>query len=578
MRFVAIDFETANPNFSSICQIGVVVFENGSVSNTWQSLVDPEDYFDGMNVSIHGITEHDVKDAPTFPLLFPALRNLIENQIVVSHMPFDRVALGQVIEKYKLPGFDCTWLDSARITRRAWPDFATKGYGLWNITNFLGIALKHHVAQEDARAAGEIVLRAIKDTGTNLEEWLVRANQPISGWRAPIAQEGNPEGPLFSENVVFTGALSIHRHEAAKMAADAGCNIDEGVNKSTTLLVVGDQDIRVLAGHEKSSKHRKAEALIAKGQRIRIIGESDFGRLVGLKNMNVDVGESRDLPPREHSATIRVTNFGAEISYPCITSSEFPVTIRATNFGAEISCHSNTEDRKPLQPAPDANQENPRKAYVYAHLQRDGKVFYVGMGQGRKAWSKGHEALWLRYVLRHLDGKYQVYILQDNLSTEEAESVKAEWMAQCGDTLVNLENFNRNGNWQMYNHYHKLKSENRALIQEAKAIEKNNLAEAASKYVRAIEAVKEYAFISKESLENGIVGKLLEEEVEENGRRGEIEALDRLTMCLIKLGRSAEAAQYVKNYFALYRGDWELGAATQITKRIEKALGRTQQR
>jgi hypothetical protein len=148
-------------------------------------------------------------------------------------------------------------------------------------------------------------------------------------------------------------------------------------------------------------------------------------------------------------------------------------------------------------------------------------------------------------------------------------------MAQCGDTLVNLENFHRGGNWEMYDHLHKLTGENRALIQEAKAIEKNNLAEAASMYVRAIEAIKEYAFISKETLENGIVGKLLEEEVEENGRRGELEALDRLTMCLIKLGRSAEAAQHVNNYFALYRGDQQLVAATQITRRIEKALGRT---
>jgi DNA polymerase-3 subunit epsilon len=44
--------------------------------------------------------------------------------------------------------------------------------------------------------------------------------------------------------------------------------------------VVGDQDIRRLAGHEKSSKHRKAEELIRQGQRIRIVGESDFKSIV----------------------------------------------------------------------------------------------------------------------------------------------------------------------------------------------------------------------------------------------------------------------------------------------------------
>ena len=49
-----------------------------------------------------------------------------------------------------------------------------------------------------------------------------------------------------------------------------------GVTRDTTILVVGDQDIRVLAGHDKSSKHRKAEKLIREGYSIRIIGESDF--------------------------------------------------------------------------------------------------------------------------------------------------------------------------------------------------------------------------------------------------------------------------------------------------------------
>jgi DNA polymerase III subunit epsilon len=183
--------------------------------------------------------------------------------------------------QYGLPKINCTWLDSARVVRRAWPQYAHKGYGLNNIATKLGIVFRHHEAKEDARAAGEVVLRAITDTGLTLDDWLIQVERPILD--QPIAQQGNPDGSLFGEVVVFTGALSIHRHEAAKMAADAGCTVGEGVNKTTTLLVVGDQDIRRLAGHEKSGKHRKAEELIIKGQRIRILGESDFIRLIGLE-------------------------------------------------------------------------------------------------------------------------------------------------------------------------------------------------------------------------------------------------------------------------------------------------------
>ena len=44
-RFVAIDVETANADFASICQVGIVRFEASAIVDEWQSLVNPEDYF-----------------------------------------------------------------------------------------------------------------------------------------------------------------------------------------------------------------------------------------------------------------------------------------------------------------------------------------------------------------------------------------------------------------------------------------------------------------------------------------------------------------------------------------------------
>ena len=55
-----------------------------------------------------------------------------------------------------------------------------------------------------------------------------------------------------------------------------------GGDPAERALVVGDQDVQKLAGHNKSSKHRKAEDLILKGQPIRILRESDFLELAGL--------------------------------------------------------------------------------------------------------------------------------------------------------------------------------------------------------------------------------------------------------------------------------------------------------
>ena len=283
MDFLALDVETANPDFGSICQIGIVGFEDGLVREAWQTLVDPEDYFDSTNVSIHGIDEERVKDAPTFPEVFAAVSERLARMIVATHTPFDRVALQRASERYGLPEFNCTWLDTARVVRRTWSEFSRRGYGLANVAERLRIRFAHHNAQEDARAAGEILVCAMQETGMTVKEWLDRVRKPIDLSRfsaGPPVMDGDPDGPLYSEVLVFTGSLRITRDEAAEMAARTGCKVARGVTKETTILVVGDQDIRKLAGHEKSSKHRKAEALIAQGQTIRILRESDFAHLV----------------------------------------------------------------------------------------------------------------------------------------------------------------------------------------------------------------------------------------------------------------------------------------------------------
>jgi DNA polymerase III subunit epsilon len=278
--FVAIDFETANADLASICQVGVATFDGGRVLECWGSLVDPQDDFDWVNVDIHGIDENTVQGAPTFDQLYPALKQRLQGNIVVSHTAFDRIALSRALEKYNLATIACQWLDSARVVRRAWRQWSFSGYGLRNVCKELQITFTPHDAVEDARAAGEVLLAAIKSTSFSVDAWLTRVEQPINpDFAKPIALKGNPDGPLFGEELVFTGALTLPRREAAALAAKVGCDVAATVRKTTTVLVVGDQDIQKLAGHEKSIKHRKAEELIMKGHSIRILQESDFLRI-----------------------------------------------------------------------------------------------------------------------------------------------------------------------------------------------------------------------------------------------------------------------------------------------------------
>lgn len=284
MDFVALDFETANADMSSICQIGLANFKNGLLQEEWKTYIDPEDFFDEMNISIHGINESTVTGAPTLPDVASHIYNYLDGRIAVCHTHFDRVSLQQACIKYNLRLPTCTWLDSARVTRRTWEQFAWSGYGLASVCTSLGYQFTHHDALEDAKAAAHILLAAIGKTGIDLHGWLRRVEQPIDPSRSSynISRDGNPEGFLYGEVLVFTGALDIPRREAADMAAKIGCTVADGVTIKTTILVVGDQDVKKLAGHEKSSKHRKAEGLIQKGQALRILRESDFKELVNL--------------------------------------------------------------------------------------------------------------------------------------------------------------------------------------------------------------------------------------------------------------------------------------------------------
>ena len=165
LTFNAIDVETANASPSSICQIGIVRFCDGLIKEQVSLLVNPETHFNDFNVRLHGIDQDTVKDSEDLPRLEAKLRRLLEGRVLVSHTGFDRMALDGAMQRYGLEPVRAAWLDSALIARRAWPHRYRRRWNLSLIAGELDIAFRHHDAAEDARAAGEIVLRACRTHG-----------------------------------------------------------------------------------------------------------------------------------------------------------------------------------------------------------------------------------------------------------------------------------------------------------------------------------------------------------------------------------------------------------------------------
>lgn len=286
--YFVLDVETANSDMASICQIGFVAVEGNKIIDRFVSLLDPEDYFAPINQGIHGISADKVKGSPTFPALLAQITPVLQNQIVVTHGPFDGCAIEKAALKYGVSAPIITWLNNMTIIRRTWPEFSKRGYGLADLAKHFKIEHDHHDALSDAITAAEILHRALEASAYSVVDWMGCKYTPAPKTQSekrtktkPITQTLETQFDCTGEFLVFTGELSrMTRKEATEFATKAGITVEKDVTKRTTMLCVGLQDHERLAGHDRSSKHRKAEERCATGQRIRIINEEDLMFLI----------------------------------------------------------------------------------------------------------------------------------------------------------------------------------------------------------------------------------------------------------------------------------------------------------
>ena len=287
LTFIALDFETANEDLTSVCQVGISTFTNGIITNTFKTYIDPRDEFSFLNIAIHGITPEDVVGSPTIEQFFPFMHQMLGENIIVHYTHFEKTVINQIVEKYDLLQPQINYLDASVVVRRTWEEFSKRGYGLGNIAEFLGIEFNHHDALEDSIATGKILIAAIEKTGINIGDWFdqIRKRKKLPrnyNYQPSNKFDPNAEGDFYGEHVIFTGTLSQYtRTEARNIAASVGFEApDTTVTKKTTMLVVGIQDIQKLKGQELSSKNRDALKYINLGFQIRIISEKDFYKFI----------------------------------------------------------------------------------------------------------------------------------------------------------------------------------------------------------------------------------------------------------------------------------------------------------
>ncbi len=166
-RIVALDVETPNGKVPAICQIGLAVEEYGDVVKTESILVNPETWFDAVNIQIHGITPADVQDAPTFPEVWPRIAAYFRDGVVVAHnAAFDLGVLSGTLERYGIPVPELTYACTVQMARRRFSRETFGSYRLDTLCTAFDIPLEHHHdALCDALACYRLYRELLADFG-----------------------------------------------------------------------------------------------------------------------------------------------------------------------------------------------------------------------------------------------------------------------------------------------------------------------------------------------------------------------------------------------------------------------------
>ncbi len=170
--FIAIDFETANQEPSSVCSVGAVLVRDAQVADSFYSLIQPEpNYYSYFCQRVHGLSQQDTDDAPIFPrvwqllgervadVFFPdlptapqspsscssrwATEELLWPPLVAHNARFDEGCLKAVFRVYQMDYPDYLFYDTLAASRRQL-GCSLPNHQLQTVAAACGYDLRHH--------------------------------------------------------------------------------------------------------------------------------------------------------------------------------------------------------------------------------------------------------------------------------------------------------------------------------------------------------------------------------------------------------------------------------------------------
>lgn len=312
--YVVVDIETTglSPSFDSIIELSALKVIDNKIVNEFSSLIKPSGFFyeddddepdpeidylinedgeryyflDPFITRLTGITNKMLESAEPIESVLPTFLDFVGKAHIIGHnVNFDiNFIYDNCINVLKKP-FSNNFTDTMRISRKVNKDLSHH--------RLLDLAEKYklsydgaHRALTDCKITQKCYLKLYDDIITqyqSIEEFKKSFKSHNYSKQIDISaikttkETFDETHPLFQKYVCFTGTLEkMVRKDAMQIVVDFGGIIEKTVTQNTNFLILGNNDYCSTIKDGKSTKHKKAESLILKGQDIQIIPENVF--------------------------------------------------------------------------------------------------------------------------------------------------------------------------------------------------------------------------------------------------------------------------------------------------------------
>jgi DNA polymerase III epsilon subunit family exonuclease len=168
LNFVVVDLEATGAKMppNRVIELGAYRISQGRIVDKFLTLVNPEIPIPRFVISLTGITNEMVKDAPVFADVAPRWLDFVNDAVLIAHnSPFDTSFLNHEISRV-YPGHRMVnpHLCTVKLSRRVFPGL--NNYRLDTVADHFSIPiLQRHRAGSDALATAEVFLHLLSRFG-----------------------------------------------------------------------------------------------------------------------------------------------------------------------------------------------------------------------------------------------------------------------------------------------------------------------------------------------------------------------------------------------------------------------------